>query len=230
MRSINDLKKQRLDVQGRRLLKEWEDIHRLCENNKHISYLVRRRNINGLPVVYEIIYRINSIVGVTEPRDMEVQTEQGTEIRQVREPIYGKEHRMRISLPNNFPSARGNPQLYFITDLWHPNVRSSGKFKGRVCSNEKDLGIATNLARRIQRIGQYLQYQLYHALDIYPYPEDTKVAEWVREEAEPMGWINLGEGVFTDYSKLTEKTGREKKGPGIVIKHANVKSMQMVRI
>jgi hypothetical protein len=125
--------------------------------------------------------------------------------KDVRKPIYGEEHRLRISLPNNFPSARGNPQLNFISDLWHPNVRSSGQFKGRVCSNEKDLGITTNLATRILRVGQYLQFQIYHAQDTYPYPEDTGVAEWVREEAEPMGWINMQEGIFTDDSNLREK-------------------------
>lgn len=191
--------------QAKRLLHEWMDIDKLCQSNKRITYIVRRKNAEGLPIEYEIIYNIRSIVGVQEPSTVEVEKDGKIITRQVRKPIYGEEHRMRISLPSNYPSARGNPQLNFISEIWHPNIRSSGKFKGRVCSNEKDLGITTTLATRIFRIGQYLQYQLYHALDTYPYPEDTAAAEWVREEAEPMGWISMKEGIFTDYSNLWER-------------------------
>jgi len=194
-----------LTAQGKRLLKEWMEIDKLCHLNKHISYIVRKRNGENLPIDYEIIYKIRSIVSVSEPIEKEVEEKGQTVVKEIREPVYGEEHHMRITLPNNFPSARGNPQLNFITDIWHPNIRHAGKFKGRVCSNEKDLGITTNLATRIVRIGQYLQFQLYHALDTYPYPEDTTVAEWVREEAEPMGWISMLDGKFTDTSNLKEK-------------------------
>ncbi len=203
MDKISEIKKRELTIQGKRLLREWEEIDKLCLNNKRISYIIRRRNSENLPVVYEVIYKIRSIVGVKEAREIEIG--KGKVKKKLREPVYGEEHKMRISLPNNFPSARGNPQLFFITDIWHPNIRSSGKFKGRVCSNEKDLGVVTSLASRILRIGQYLQYQLYHAIDIYPYPEDNNVAEWVREEAEPMNWINLSEGIFTDSTSLVER-------------------------
>ena len=198
---------QREDISGqsKRLLFEWMEIDKLCHNNKHISYIVRRKNIEGLPIEYEIIYKVRSIIGVTEPIQVEFESEGKTSTREVRKPVFGETHNLKISLPNNFPSARGNPQLNFISDTWHPNIRSSGMFKGRVCSNEKDLGVITTLASRILRIGQYLQYQLYHARDTYPYPEDTTVAEWVREEAEPMGWVNMQEGIFTDYTNLREK-------------------------
>ncbi len=205
MDTIFDLRRRKLSIQGIRLLREWEEIERLCERNKHISYIIRRRNVEGLPVVYEVIYYVNSIVAVGPAIEASIPSERGAVVKMVRPPIFGIEHHMRISLPNNYPSAMGNPQLFFITDIWHPNIRSAGKFKGRVCPNDKDLGIVSSLALRILRIGQYLQYQLYHALDIYPYPEDNHVAEWVRKEAEPMGWVNLSEGIFTDYSNLTER-------------------------
>jgi hypothetical protein len=219
MGKFDDFNEQILSPQGKRLLKEWMEIDKLCHLNKHIAYIVRRRNGERLPVEYEIIYNIRSITSVTEPKLVKVM-ENGFEIvRELREPVYGQEHRMRITLPNNFPSARGNPQLNFITQIWHPNIRHVGKFQGRVCSNEKDLGITTNLATRIVRIGQYLQYQLYHALDTYPYPEDTVVAEWVRNEAEPMGWVSLSKGIFTDFSNLKEK---EKKPRVIVLPKENV--------
>ncbi|MFH1119801.1 MAG: hypothetical protein V1775_08245 [Bacteroidota bacterium] len=207
---------QREDISGqsKRLLFEWMEIDKLCKNNNHISYVVRRKNIEGLPVEYDITYKVRSIVGVTAPEKVEFVENGETRTKEVRKPVFGDEHILKLSLPNNFPSARGNPQLNFISDIWHPNIRSSGMFKGRVCSNEKDLGVITTLAARILRIGQYLQYQLYHALDSYPYPEDTQVAGWVREEAEPMGWINMREGIFTDYSNLREK---DKQGGKVLV-------------
>ncbi len=47
-----------------------------------------------------------------------------------------------------------------------------------------------------------MQYQIYWANESYPWPEDKAVAEWVREEAEPNKWVNLKEGIYSDYSTL----------------------------
>lgn len=213
MSKLNELETRRLSPKSKRLLKEWKQIDKLCKNNRHISYIIRKRNPEGLPVKYEIIYKdINSIIGVQEPETVEIQTRNGPVKKEVRKPVYGRQHIMEIVLPNNFPSARGNPEIYFKTDLWHPNVRYSGKYKGRVCTNEKDLGITTSLAARIIRMGQYLQYHLYHALiHVKPHPEDNEVAEWVTEEAEPIGWVNKYEGIFTDNVNLYQKVKPKEK-------------------
>jgi hypothetical protein len=201
---FNMFRKRNLNVRELRKLEEWEKIDKLCDRNLRISYIKRKLNHEGLPIEYEIIYKIRSFIGVKEPVEVTLNIDGKEVTKKVREPIYGDVHKMKIILPNNFPSALGNPQLYFITDVWHPNIRYSGEQKGRVCSNEKDLGVQTSLADRIYRIGQYLQYQLYHALDNYPYPEDRNVAEWIREEAEPMNWVNKDKGIFTDDSNLKE--------------------------
>ncbi len=207
MRNFDEFLAMTLSQQGKRLLTEWMGIEKLCFQNKRISYFVRRRNGEGLPIEYEIIYLINSFIGVGPPEEVEWEVDGEKITKSVRRPIIGEKHHMRIILPNNFPSADGNPQLTFTTNIWHPNIRSAEQtYKGRVCQTEKELGVKTTLVARILRVGQYLQYQLYHALeDVYPYPEDLKVAAWVREEAEPMGWISLSEGVFTDSGNLTEK-------------------------
>ncbi|MCH5224514.1 MAG: hypothetical protein J1D77_00895 [Muribaculaceae bacterium] len=179
------------DLRGRdaRLLQEWIELDTLCSKRKakaadpfapSISYIIRRKNAMGLPVEYEIWYRVKSIVGVKDTPAP-------------REPIYGYLHKMRIVLPNNYPAADGNPLFTFITDIWHPNVRSAGSFKGHVCLTIKEMGVMASLKDLVLRVERYLTYQYYHAKNTPPYPEDQNVAEWVREEAEPNGWTRFNQ-------------------------------------
>lgn len=166
-----------------RLFKEWESIDDFLENTEEISYIIRKRNPTGIPLVYDIIFDVNSIVGVEEP------DEQG-----LQKPIFGKRHVLRINIPNNYPSTDGGyPDFKFTTDVWHPNIRYFGDFKGRVCLNFEDSGTFTMLSDYIDKIHYYLLYQDYHALNEYPYPEDQIVAQWVLEQAEPQGWLNFCE-------------------------------------
>ena len=172
-----------------RLWQEWKDLDTLCNKRKaaspnprkpSLSYVIRKRSFNGLPIEFEIWYRVKSIVGV---KDMPAP----------REPIFGYLHKMSIVLPNNYPSADGNPIFTFRTDVWHPNIRYSGSFKGHVCLTIKEMGVLASLKDLVLRVERYLKYQLYHAQNTYPYPEDQTVAEWVREEGEPNGWTRFGQ-------------------------------------
>lgn len=179
------------ELSGRdaRLLVEWQGIDDLCTRRKarsldplkpSISYIIRRKNFLGLPTEYEIWYRCKSIIGVAEGRVP-------------REPIFGNLHKMSIILPSEYPGADGNPIFKFRSDIWHPNIRCSGSFKGRVCLTIKEMGVMASLSSLVLRVEQYLKYQLYHAQNTYPYPEDQNVAEWVREEGEPNGWTCFGQ-------------------------------------
>ena len=177
-----------------RLWQEWKDLDTLCNKRKaassnprkpSLSYVIRRRSFNGLPIEFEIWYRVKSIVGV---KDMPAP----------REPIFGYLHKMSIVLPNNYPSAVGNPIFTFRSDIWHPNIRHSGSFKGHVCLTIKEMGVLASLKDLVLRVERYLKYQLYHAQNTYPYPEDQTVAEWVREEGEPNGWTRFGQDMSED--------------------------------
>ena len=55
------------------------------------------------------------------------------------------------------------------------------------------MGVLAALKDLVLRVERYLKYQLYHAQNTYPYPEDQNVAEWVREEGEPNGWTRFGQ-------------------------------------
>lgn len=177
------------DLSGRdaRLLQEWKELDAVCSKRRasspdirkpSLSYIIRRKNAIGLPTEYEIWYRVKSIVGVEETEPP-------------RKPIFGNLHKMSVVLPNNYPSADGNPVFTFITDIWHPNIRYSGSFKGHVCLTIKEMGVLASIKDLVLRVERYLKYQMYHAQNTYPYPEDQSVAEWVREEGEPNGWVKF---------------------------------------
>ena len=110
-------------------------------------------------------------------------------------PIFAADYQMRINLSDGYPSVDAPPVFGFLTHddegrpiphPWHPNIRFFGDFAGRVCINMPDT--YTDLAWAVQRVAQYLRYEIYHATNEPPYPEDQKVASWVIRQGEPNGW------------------------------------------
>lgn len=207
---INNFNLKELSGRDARLLLEWQGLDSLCAKRKaeskdprkpSLSYIIRRKNVLGLPTEYEIWYRCKSIVGV---KDTNVP----------REPIFGYLHKMSIILPSGYPAADGNPIFRFRSDIWHPNIRHSGNFKGHVCLTIKEMGVLASLKVLVLRVEQYLKYQLYHAQNTYPYPEDQNVAEWVREEGEPNGWTRFGQ----DMSQNDNHTNSVKQSEPIASK------------
>ena len=186
---LNNFNLKELKGRDARLFQEWKELDALCSKRKQqspnpfkpsLSYIIRRKNVIGLPTEFEIWYRCKSIVGVEETEPP-------------RKPIFGDLHKMSVVLPNNYPSADGNPVFTFITDIWHPNIRNSGSFKGHVCLTIKEMGVLASIKDLVLRVERYLKYQMYHAQNTYPYPEDQGVAEWVREEGEPNGWVKFAQ-------------------------------------
>lgn len=206
--AINNFNQKELSGRDARLWKEWKELDTLCAKRKasaenprkpSLSYIIRRRNVMGLPIEYEILYRVKSIIGV---KDSPVP----------REPIFGYLHKMSIVLPNNYPSADGNPIFTFRSDIWHPNIRYSGSFKGHVCLTIKEMGVLASLKDLVLRVERYLKYQLYHAQNTYPYPEDQNVAEWVREEGEPNGWTRFGQDMTESESENSTRPTDKNEG------------------
>lgn len=187
--AISKIDEKKLKGRDARLFLEWKELDALCEKRKResanpfkpsLSYIIRRKTPTGLPTEYEILYRCKSIIGV-----------EGEE--KPRKPIFGDLHKMSVILPNNYPSADGNPIFTFISDIWHPNIRYAGSFKGHVCLTIKEMGVLASIKDLVLRVERYLKYQMYHAQNTYPYPEDQGVAEWVREEGEPNGWVKFAQ-------------------------------------
>jgi len=175
-----------------RLFNEWERLHEACSVGDEISYTVSKVNASGLPVAYEITFRIRSFTGVEEP-----------DAQGLQKPVFGDKHILQVHLPNNYPSADGGyPAFKFVTDVWHPNVRYFGDFRGRVCLNFDECLTSTYLTEYIATIAGYLRYTDYHARNENPYPEDLTVAQWVLEQAEPLGWINQLKVNSSKYQKV----------------------------
>jgi len=165
-----------------RLFKEWDLLDRKYGNDSRVmAIIVKKQNAKSkLPEKYEIIFNVKSIVGV------KTKDEKGLE-----EPIFGNKHKLTIDLPENFGGTGGFPAFKFITDVWHPNVKFFGDFKGRVCLTYADCPPTTPLVDYVDRAIDYLTYDDYFAKDEYPWPEDPIVAEWVRKQAEPNKWLNF---------------------------------------
>lgn len=172
----------------RRLLYEWQQLEVRFDGRHDISCQPIRYNAAGLPTAYLVNYQMKSICGVA---DMEHFGERDVQ----NPPIFATDYQMRINLTDGYPSVDAPPVFRFLTHddegrpiphPWHPNIRFFGDFAGRVCINMPDT--YTDLAWAVQRVAQYLRYEIYHATNEPPYPEDQKVASWVIRQGEPNGW------------------------------------------
>lgn len=187
MREVDNYKDKHYIGRNARLLNEWISIDERYMHHPEVSYIIRKRNAEGLPVVYEIVFNIKSFCGVEEPDENGLQ-----------HPLFHDEFIMRINIPNNYPSIDSKLEFKFLSKNqigmeiphpWHPNIRYFGDFAGLVCLNTNACGSYTDLAFYINRVVSYLKYEKYHALNTPPYPQDNKVAEWVLEQGEPQHWI-----------------------------------------
>lgn len=167
----------------RRLADEHLRLEKLAKLNKDkLSYEVtdRSRLKPYPPIAYNILYKLNSIVAVDESGN----------------PQFGKDHRLQIRLSNNYPEQSAECKM--VSPVWHPNIKSEGPFQGDICTNHDGFGSLFFLDELIIRIGELLQYRKYMAEDRPPWPDDQKVARWVREIAEPRKIVNLMEAICLD--------------------------------
>ena len=183
-----------LSGRNRRLLHEWRTLEERFGARKDVDVQVAACNAAGLPVRYRVDYHLRSICGV---ENVERLGERGVE----NPPLFADAFRMEIELPASYPCVDGAPVFRFLTadgqgspvpHPWHPNIRWFGQMAGRVCLNMADT--YSDLAWGVDRIAQYLRYDLYHAVSEPPFPEDLQVAAWVIRQGEPREWIYFEQG------------------------------------
>ena len=180
---------KQLSGRNRRLFYEWNRLKDYANQKDTISIFITDLNTEGLPVGYLVIYHIYSICSV---ENMERLDETGA----LNPPVFASDFRLKIQIPVNYPCIDAPISFCFqiedkegnsIPHPWHPNIRYFGEFAGNVCLNVPDS--YTDLFWCVDRIALYLRYELYHAIQEPPYPEDMKVARWVRQQGEPNEWI-----------------------------------------
>lgn len=184
-------KRKTKDPRQKRLEMEFQLVSEMCSNSDIISFETVDKREGLPPEKYKFIYNLKSIVGIEENG----------------EPIFGDQHVVKITLPPSYPMT-SSPKCYVETDIWHPNIRSKGEYKGHVCINAQVLGYWHTLDMLVQQIGEMLQYKNYHALQIQPYPEDAIVAKWVREYGEPNNIISKESKIYTDGRPLLKPTNQ----------------------
>lgn len=157
----------------RRRQYEWEQLQRVARQYDDFTLRVSASDEDGIPTDYVVEYDIRSICGIEEDGS----------------PVFAHHFRMEIHLPEYYPQADAQPQFRFVGEVkpWHPNIRYYGEMAGRVCLNP--LNTFADLAWGVERCRLYLRYELYHALHEPPFPEDLKVAEWVRHTGEPNEYV-----------------------------------------
>ncbi len=189
MKTSSEFIPSALSGRNRRLLNEWRLLEERLQHRSDIVCRVSATNAQQLPVGYVVDYYIHSICTVEQVDRMDDPTLTHT-------PVFADHFVMQIDIPDQYPCVDAPPALRFLTtdaqghDIphpWHPNIRFFGDMAGRVCINMVDT--YTDLVWGVQRVAQYLRYDIYHALSEPPYPEDMKVAIWVLREAEPNGWL-----------------------------------------
>lgn len=183
------LQGKKLTGRNRRLFYEWDKLYTVCQRHQEITLNIEHTNALGLPTTYLVEYNIRSICGV---QAIDRLGEVGVE----NTPVFATGYTLSIELPDAYPCIDAQPVFQFLTKdkdgnaiphPWHPNIRYFGDLAGRVCLNMLDT--SADLAWGVERIADYLAYNLYNAMPEPPYPEDLRVAEWVRHQGEPKNWI-----------------------------------------
>ncbi len=146
--------------------------------------VIETRGSIKIPCEYHFHFNFKSIVGINPDQS----------------PIYGNHHIAKVTFPPKYPIEP--PELYMQTNLWHPNIKSEGKYKGRICGNTKGFGLGYDLYLLVVRMGEILQFKQYHAENTPPFPEDIKAARWVLEYAEPNGIVNKYKEIAVDNTQL----------------------------
>jgi len=181
----------------------------LCNRSSQISYEITQRLGSYPPEGYKIRYDVKSIIGIDN---------------RTKQPKYGTSHSAVITLPEGYPGPTGDPMCVMESDTWHPNIKSSGEYKGRICITAKALGAWHSLDMLVLRIGEMLQWKNYLAENRDPFPEDERVAQWVREFAEPQGIVDYRKNIVVDDSELMlPEPGFDEPRPPLPSPGSNIK-------
>ncbi|MBK9013925.1 MAG: hypothetical protein IPM82_07475 [Saprospiraceae bacterium] len=131
------MSKFKQDPRLRRLEMEHELLQDFCSQSELITFEPLNQRPGFPPESYKIHFRVKTITAIDSQQ----------------KPVYGELHTAEISLPNGYPMT-SSPICYMRTPVWHPNIRSSGEYRGHICINAQVLGHWHTLDMLIEQIGK----------------------------------------------------------------------------
>lgn len=172
-----------LKGRNRRLAYEQQKLEELAARRDWMELSIIGTNGAGVANHYRVIYNIRCMCGVEDIERLGTPGVQNA-------PIFADRFVMDIEIPYGYPSIDAMPTFRFLTHdegkaiphPWHPNIRWFGDMAGRVCINMPDT--YADIAWCVERVARYLRYEIYHAVNEPPYPEDQQVAAWVIRQYE----------------------------------------------
>lgn len=126
------LSNQKMSVREKRLRNEFEALTELINNSAGALKLISKKG--NPPYEYIIQYKCRGV------KDL-----------QGNQPNFSQEHRVRITLGQNYPTEA--PEAKFLTPIFHPNVYSNS----RVCLGNYQ-ALQETLVELVLRIGKMIQY------------------------------------------------------------------------
>src|SRR5262249_28677049 len=101
-------------------------------------------------------------------------------------PVASSHHQVSLYMTREYPGQE--PQLQWLTEIWHPNIEPNPP--RHVCTNTVQTYYPQKpMDEFVIALAEMVQYKRYHAKWEAPFPLDATVARWVREVAEPNGWL-----------------------------------------
>lgn len=175
---------------------EQQKLEELAARRDWMTLEIMGRTSEGVANHYRVTYAIRSLSGVEDAEHI-------VERAFTNKPLYADTFVLDVTLPPAYPSIDAMPSFRFLTadddgnplpHPWHPNIRWYEPMAGRVCINMPDT--YSDLAWCVERIARYLRYEIYHAVNEPPYPEDLKVAQWVLNN-DPLLTSSQGGGILS---------------------------------
>jgi ubiquitin-protein ligase len=152
----------------------YNDLQRLTARNSFIQIQPVEADPGWPPVKYIITFSCLGVVGVLD---------NGM-------PKVGREHKVLLQLSKDEPHR--DPVILWLTEIWHPNIDPDEP--RNVCYNSSQTWFGSKpLSDLVQSLAEMATYQRYFAKNEPPFPQNREAAEWVRNIAEPMGWVRQGE-------------------------------------
>jgi len=154
-----------------RLQVDYTELMNLANRSKFIDVLPEKPEPGWPPEKYTITFTCAGVAGINDNGF----------------PKISVHHQVSLYLSRGYPVKE--PSLLWLTDIWHPNIDHLEP--RHVCTNAvQTFFVGKPISDLVLSLAEMVQYKRYHAKLEPPFPQDLDAARWVREVAEPKGWIS----------------------------------------